>query len=387
MPYANNQGVKIYYEVEGEGAPLVLLHGFTQALEDWREFGWVDALKHDYQLILIDVRGHGASDKPHDPHAYRVDLVANDVVVVLDRLGIHKAHYCGFSMGGWIGFQLAKLSPHRFHSFIFAGSSPYEMPGFNAWAQQQFGAGMESYLDTDSSPGLIMMPACKERKLANDPQALIAFAQDQASFADVLPTMMMPCLVCMGEAEEDYSIAQAYAKLIPNGRFVSFPKLGHGQTLRYSHQVIPPIKQFLDEVTPTSERNRAVIHRLIREVNRGNFSVLNQFYATDWVCLLPLTEVGTKDIRQLVDQLFSSVSDAEATVNDITANGDQVTTRWVFKGTLTGEWLGVAVSQARVQVSGVMVDRLCDGKIMASTFQYDLTDLQRQLEINRDKIV
>jgi pimeloyl-ACP methyl ester carboxylesterase len=64
MPYANNNGVKIYYEVEGQGPPLLMLHGFAGSLEDWREAGYVAAFKNDYQLILVDLIGHGKSDKP-----------------------------------------------------------------------------------------------------------------------------------------------------------------------------------------------------------------------------------------------------------------------------------------------------------------------------------
>jgi len=70
MPYADNQGIRIHYQVEGKGPPLMLQHGFTSNLKSWRQFGYVDALKHHYQLILLDARGHGASDKPHDPAAF-----------------------------------------------------------------------------------------------------------------------------------------------------------------------------------------------------------------------------------------------------------------------------------------------------------------------------
>ena len=62
--YADNNGVRIYYEVEGEGPPLVLVPWATGSTEDWRMFGYVNALKDDYQLILVDMRGHGQSDKP-----------------------------------------------------------------------------------------------------------------------------------------------------------------------------------------------------------------------------------------------------------------------------------------------------------------------------------
>ena len=61
VPYANNQGVRIHYEVEGSGPPLILHHGSFGSGLDWREFGYTDALKQDHQLILIDARGHGAS--------------------------------------------------------------------------------------------------------------------------------------------------------------------------------------------------------------------------------------------------------------------------------------------------------------------------------------
>jgi pimeloyl-ACP methyl ester carboxylesterase len=79
MPYVNNQGVRIHYEVEGQGPPLVLLPGFTRDLKTWRLYGYVTALKGDYQLILLDARGHGDSEKPHDPQAYNLELMTSDV--------------------------------------------------------------------------------------------------------------------------------------------------------------------------------------------------------------------------------------------------------------------------------------------------------------------
>jgi pimeloyl-ACP methyl ester carboxylesterase len=67
--------VRIHYEVEGTGSPFVLQHGITDGLESWYEYGFVDALRDDHTLILIDARGHGGSDKPHDPVAYGLDRV------------------------------------------------------------------------------------------------------------------------------------------------------------------------------------------------------------------------------------------------------------------------------------------------------------------------
>jgi len=80
MPYANNHSVRIHYQVEGEGSPLVLQHGFTSSLQNWYAYGYVAALRQNYQLILIDARGHGQSDKPYDPQAYALQNRVEDVL-------------------------------------------------------------------------------------------------------------------------------------------------------------------------------------------------------------------------------------------------------------------------------------------------------------------
>jgi pimeloyl-ACP methyl ester carboxylesterase len=115
MAYADNRGVRIHYRVEGSGPPLVLQHGFTSSIEDWYEAGYVDALERDYRLILVDARGHGDSDKPQDAEAYPLEKRVGDVVAVLDALKIEKAHFWGYSAGGWIGFGMAEFAPKPVH--------------------------------------------------------------------------------------------------------------------------------------------------------------------------------------------------------------------------------------------------------------------------------
>ena len=125
MPYANNTGVRIHYEVDGPGPALVLHHGFTQCLEDWSECGYVAALRPGYQVILVDARGHGGSDKPHDEASYRLDCRAADVTTVLDALGVEKAHFWGYSMGGRIGFGMARYAPDRVDRLVIASNIPF----------------------------------------------------------------------------------------------------------------------------------------------------------------------------------------------------------------------------------------------------------------------
>ncbi len=126
MLFANNNGVRIHYEVEGKGPALILQHGIGATLERWRQYGFTQELGKYYRLILVDARGHGQSDKPHDPEAYKAARIAGDYVAILDILGIQKAIYYGYSMGGMIGFNcIARCALSRFHAPIFGGASPF----------------------------------------------------------------------------------------------------------------------------------------------------------------------------------------------------------------------------------------------------------------------
>jgi pimeloyl-ACP methyl ester carboxylesterase len=127
MRFAHNQGVRVHYEVEGKGSPLVLQRGFSDSLQTWYELGYVDGLKSDYQLILVDARGHGASDKPHEPEAYKPESNAADVVAVLTDLGISRAHFFGYSLGGWIAFAMAQYAPEHVHALIIGGANPHQI--------------------------------------------------------------------------------------------------------------------------------------------------------------------------------------------------------------------------------------------------------------------
>src|SRR5262245_61849210 len=126
MPYASNGGVRIRYEVEGTGPPVVLHPGFTQCLEDWADAGYVAALRDRCRLVLIDPRGQGRSDKPHDPAAYSRQQRVGDVLAVLDAEGIARAHVWGYSMGGYIAYALGVLAPDRVASLVVGGQAPFK---------------------------------------------------------------------------------------------------------------------------------------------------------------------------------------------------------------------------------------------------------------------
>jgi pimeloyl-ACP methyl ester carboxylesterase len=250
MPYANNQGVRIHYEVEGEGPPLVLQHGGMDCLESWYELGYVHALKPDYQLILIDARGHGASDKPHDANAYGLQWMVEDVIAVLDTLHTPKAHFWGYSMGGWIGFGLAKYVPEHFSSFIIGGQHA-QARSFERRRQQVrrgIEQGIEGFVASVEATYGAIWPGFKARLLAADLEAELARSQDVPSLEEVLPTMTMPCLLYAGEADTNYPGVKECLKHISNVTFFSFPGLNHPETFVQSNLVLPHITKFLATV-------------------------------------------------------------------------------------------------------------------------------------------
>lgn len=258
MPYANNQGVRIHYEVEGEGPPLALAHGLSRSLETWRVYGWVEVLKKEYRLILIDARGHGTSHKPHGPQAYQYKLMAGDVVAVLDSLNIGKAHYFGYSLGGMIGYALATYAPGRFHSFIIGGASAYlteAVQQFNEQIGQLLNQGIEAQVAALEQMAGPLPAEEKARLLANDARALAALGQGLAgrglddAVQDTLATMTIPFLVYVGEADPVYLGAKESANHMPNATFVSLPGLGHSEAFVKSELALPHVTKFLAEVS------------------------------------------------------------------------------------------------------------------------------------------
>ena len=129
MPYFENEGIKIYYEIEGSGPDLVLIHGFASNMENnWKQNNWVKTLKNDYRLILIDNRGHGKSDKPKESSQYGLKMV-EDVVKLMDHLSIEKANVFGYSMGSRITLNLVLRYPDRIKCAILGG---YGLPSQKA---------------------------------------------------------------------------------------------------------------------------------------------------------------------------------------------------------------------------------------------------------------
>ena len=252
MPYVRSEDIRIHYHTLGSGPPVVMVHGFSDSIEDWVESGYVDALNEDYQLVMIDCRGHGRSDKPHSPEAYLIPSHVADVLAVMDDIGIDRATYWGYSMGGRIGFGVVREAPERLTAMVLAGIDRFGTRPDRFQNRIGFlSRGIDLYLEGfEGRFGRMEPPEKRRRFLGNDSLALIAVSmglrEGYSGNDDLIPRMHMPCLVYDGDADGFYDGARELSQMLPNARFVALPGQDHGGTFTRSDLVLPHVRGFLD---------------------------------------------------------------------------------------------------------------------------------------------
>src|SRR5258707_10339177 len=122
-----DDGVRLYYEETGSGAPIIFVHEFAGDHRSWEQ-----QLQHfgrRYRAITYAARGYPPSDVPEDPASYSQNRAADDILTVLDHLGIRKAHVCGLSMGGFSTLHFGLRHPDRALSLVVAGAGYGSVPG------------------------------------------------------------------------------------------------------------------------------------------------------------------------------------------------------------------------------------------------------------------
>lgn len=125
----DSDGVKIHYEVQGHGPPVVMIHGLlASAKRNWEWPGIIAQLTNQHQVIALDCRGHGLSDKPSADGQYGLKMV-DDVVRLMDHLKIKQADVVGYSMGGMITMKLMFLHPERVRSAVVGGMGWFQESG------------------------------------------------------------------------------------------------------------------------------------------------------------------------------------------------------------------------------------------------------------------
>jgi pimeloyl-ACP methyl ester carboxylesterase len=243
MPYAHVNGLDIYYETHGDGEPLVLLHGglLTIGLSFART---LPTLARTRRVVAIELQGHGhTADTDRE---FTAEHLADDVVGVLDELGIARADLFGFSLGGIVALRMAMRHPGRTGRVAVAGTH------FHADGYRQGIFDMESDLLPTEADFQAMHDAYVA--VAPDPGHFEAFAakasplpQQLAWSADDLRTVRSPVLIVIGDRDfVRVDHAARMQELLPDARLAVLPDTTHIGLTERADLMLPLVEEFLD---------------------------------------------------------------------------------------------------------------------------------------------
>jgi pimeloyl-ACP methyl ester carboxylesterase len=216
--YTSFDGTKIWYEVKGTGEPVVLVHGFIVNGESWKRTAlYPDLLKAGYQVITLDLRGNGRSDKPHEAASYANDAEAKDIMGLLKSLKIKKYSVVGYSRGSIITARLLALDKRVKKAVMGGMGTDFTNP---EWPRRKL---FYRALSGDSVPELTQM-VNYVRTSGLDQQALALLQKEQPSTPkEVLKKVKQPVLVICGSNDSDNGNAAELATLFTHGVYKSTP--------------------------------------------------------------------------------------------------------------------------------------------------------------------
>lgn len=227
-------GLAIAYEVLGEGPPIVLIHGFAAHRGiTWRSTGWYDSLtRAGRQVIALDCRGHGGSDKPRDPTAYDDRLMLGDVLAVLDALEVPCADVMGYSMGGYMTVNLMHEAPERVRRAIVAGVGEHY---FSFWKgrNETIAAGLDAADDSAVRDALAHEFRRFALRAKGDLPALAACMRRRrlAFTRQELADIVHPVLVVCGADDPIAGAPEPLAELFAHGLAVRVADRNHHSTV------------------------------------------------------------------------------------------------------------------------------------------------------------
>ncbi|WP_245499626.1 alpha/beta fold hydrolase [Tepidamorphus gemmatus] len=229
LRHFDSDGVDIAFIDEGEGDPVLLIHGFASNIEvNWVGTGWVSALRRaGHRVVALDNRGHGHSEKIYDPAAYAASDMAEDARRLLDHLGIERSAVMGYSMGARITAFLAIRHPGRVERAVFGGLGINMVRGVGDPAPIVAALEAGSLEEVPDPVGRTFRSFAEQT--GSDLRALAACMRSSRPriSPELLGSLAMPVLVVVGSADEVGGDPHLLAELIPNGRAVSLPGRDH----------------------------------------------------------------------------------------------------------------------------------------------------------------
>jgi pimeloyl-ACP methyl ester carboxylesterase len=229
-----HDGVEIAFIDQGQGAPVVLVHGFASNKEiNWVGPGWTATLtRAGYRAIALDNRGHGASSKLYDPAAYVPSAMAEDVRALLDHLDLPRADVMGYSLGARIAAYLALAHPHRVRSAVFGGLG-IRLVGDGGVGGLQGANLIAEGLEAPSLAQVTDATARQFRSFAeqthSDLRALAACMRGsrQTLTRTEVAAIAVPLLVAVGSKDAIAGSAEELAALVPEAKALVIPDRDH----------------------------------------------------------------------------------------------------------------------------------------------------------------
>ncbi len=229
MPNFHNGAVEIAYLDEGEGDPIVLVHGFASSKNvNWVYPTWVSDLRKDgRRVIALDNRGHGESAKLYDPAQYSIPAMAGDVIALMDHLGIARADVMGYSLGARITAWLGLKQPARLRSAILGGIGIAMIEGGGPGENVAKALEAPTLEDVTDPVGRTFRAFADQTR--SDRLALAACLRGSRGLMtrEEAAAIAVPVLIAAGTADEVAGSAKALGRIIPGSEVLDIPNRDH----------------------------------------------------------------------------------------------------------------------------------------------------------------
>jgi pimeloyl-ACP methyl ester carboxylesterase len=229
MPSFHNGAVEIAYLDEGEGDPIVLVHGFASSkCVNWVYPTWVSDLRKDgRRVIALDNRGHGESEKLYDPAQYSIPAMAGDALALMDHLDIARADIMGYSLGARIAAWLGLKQPVRLRSAILGGIGIAMIEGGGPGENVAKALEAPTLEDVTDPVGRTFRAFADQTR--SDRLALAACLRGSRGLMtrEEAAAIAVPVLIAVGTADEVAGSAEALGKIIPGSEVLDIPNRDH----------------------------------------------------------------------------------------------------------------------------------------------------------------